>query len=494
MSTESITVKSIGPRRETLVIPIQPGGTVIRGYCGTGKSYTLQAIRVALGGDGKLKPTRGAKTGEVECCGVRLSVGQSRVTRTGEPDCACLEDFDIEDLIYPPRKGEDEKQRYGISALLRITGAKADPSLFYELACGKEAFDKLLTPQQATTDDLVELAGRVKRAFDAKARDAVADAEREEAKAAAMRNAGDGIDLNACDDTAKLQANLESAARMKGELDAQAQQARKAKADAEAARAQLARATGAADSIAELEAARQRTQAAENEASDEMLRLSRELDAAKTRFAAASVANEAQKRTLAAAKRTEAATAGWQAAIDAAADVYEPSADELAMVAASVEKARTAIETAAVVREAKRKVAQAKQHQEAAAEHRRAAMLASESAKGTWEVLSRCIASERFSVVDGVLMGKLPGGEVKPYYEESDGERAMIAVAEKIETTRATEPDGNRLAIVDLGQRIFQDLPASVQDALFDMAARMRGCVVTAQVDDGPLRAEVWKP
>jgi hypothetical protein len=76
----------------------------------------------------------------------------------------------------------------------------------------------------------------------------------------------------------------------------------------------------------------------------------------------------------------------------------------------------------------------------------------------------------------------------------SDGERAMVAIAEKIEKTRGTEPDSKRLAIVDIGQRIFQDIPDSVRAALFRMSAEMFACLIAGQVDDGPLRAEVYEP
>jgi hypothetical protein len=494
--SDNITVRNIGPVHQTLVIPVQPGGTVIRGGCGVGKSQTLLAISLALGGDGKVSPTRGEKKGEVDCLGVRLSVGASRTTRTGEPDCTCLEEFSLEDLIYPPRKGEDEKQRYGISALLRITGAKADPALFYELAGGKDAFDKLITPAQAKTDDLVELAGRVKRAFDARARDAVAEAEREEGKAAALRNAGDGLDLNIATDAANLQAALEVAAGTKSALDEQAKAATQAKSRAESARRSLAQANlPTPETILGAENRLSIARNARETASNDVSLLEAQLRNAKNTLALAEKEEEAAAEALGALEKTAEAGKGWNDAIADAADVWEPSPEDMTNAAAMVQQARTAIETAAIVREAKRKVEEAKQHQEAASEHRRVAMQASENAKGTWEVLSTCVNSKRFSVVDGVLLGTLPDGQTKPYYGDmSDGERAMVAIAEKIEKTRGTEPDSKRLAIVDIGQRIFQDIPDSVRAALFRMSAEMFACLIAGQVDDGPLRAEVYEP
>ena len=490
-----IQVSNVGPV-PNLVVPVQPGGTIIKGYCGKGKSIVLEAIGLGLGARdrGRVAPRSGTKRGEVDCLGVVLGINAARITRNGESTVASVEEFSVGDLIDPPLKDQEAKNRHGIKALLRLSGAEADPARFYHLAGSKEQFEKLVPPDALKSTDLVDMAAKVKRALEAHARNEEALAEREDAKAQAFRNAGDGLDMNTPCDFQVLQRRLEGASVLKGQLDEQAKAARQAKQAAEEARKQLAEMTGQTDSIAELEAAHNTAVQAEVEASNEMMNLERELQAAKTRYTSAVLTTQAQSRALEAARRAAKATEWAQKSIDAAADVYEPDDSDLAQAAEMVETARKAIETAAVVRAAKEKLAQAKAHQEAAAEHRKAAMRLRDAAKGTDDVLSQAVASTRYSVEEGVLMGRLPtNGQVpKPYFEMSDGERTMIAVAEKIERARAVEPDGERLAVVDMPQRVAQDLPPSVLNQLFREAARQNTCIITAMVDDGDLRAEVW--
>lgn len=491
--SNAITITDCGPV-PNLVIPVQPGGTIIRGYCGKGKSIVLEAIGLGLGARerGRVAPRAGTKRGEVDCLGVVLGINASRITRNGESSVASLEEFSVGDLIDPPVKDAEARNRHGIKALLRLSGGEAKPELFHHLAGGKASFEALVPPDSVKTTDLVDMAARVKRALESKAREAEGESEREEAKAAADRNAGDGLPMTACTDAAKLQRRLEEAAGMKAQLDEQARGARQAKQQAEAARVALASATGAGRSIAEYQAETDARKAEYAASRERVADLERALAVAKAESQSAFDRCAAAGDALEHARRTEAATAGWQAAIDAAADVYEPEASDLEMAARMVQEARKAIETAAVVRAAHERLARARQHQERAAESRKQAARLREAARATDDVLSAAVSSPRFAVAGDVLMGRLPTGEAKPFFDLSDGERTMIAVAEKIERARAVEPDGQRLALVDLPQRVFQDLPPSVRKSLFAMAAERNTCVVTAEVDDGDLRAEPW--
>jgi hypothetical protein len=506
----TITVENVGPV-PNLVIPVQPGGTIIKGYCGKGKSIVLEAIGLGLGARdrGRVAPRVGTKRGEVDCLGVVLGVNASRITRNGESAVASVEEFSVGDLIDPPVKDDEARNRHGIKALLRLSGAEADPERFHHLAGGKENFERLIPPDAVKSTDLVDMALKVKRSFESKARAEEAEAERDEAKAAADRNAGDGLDLKACTDSAKLQRRLEEAAGTKAQLDEQARAARDAKTKAEEARGKLAKATGdfgtamqdAEKALADADASRDAAKEAANAAGAKVAQIEAELKAAKAAQVAAedawglAGANVATaRRAVEAVKRNQDAYGEWQAAIDAAADVYEPDAADLELAAKMVQDARKALETAAVVRSAKERLAKVKAHQERAAEHRKAAVRLREAAKGTDDVLSAAVASSRYSVECGVLMGKLPDGKVKDYFSLSDGERTMIAVAEKIERARAVEPNGERLAIVDMPQRVAQDLPPSVLNRLFTEAAKMNACIVTGMVDDGDLRAEPWNP
>lgn len=494
ISEAKITVKNPGPV-DRLVIPVQPGATILRGFCGVGKSQTLKAIAIGLGSRdrGGITPRAGTKRAEIDCLGVNVSITDSRITRNGDLDGVALEEFSLADLIYPPVKDADAKNRYAIKSLLRITDKDADPAAFYDLLGGKEAFEKVVTPDAVKGVDLVDMAMRVKRAIESKARDAEAAAEREEAQAAAGRNAGDGLDLSASVDQAALQRDLEQAVSIKAKLDEQCRSAIVAQQRAAEGRKKLEAAgnppnrdvceVAAKEAAETLTAAGAAWQAAQLAAAEAKA-------AYEKAFADKARADDALKHAC----QQATAISGWHDAIEAAGKVTPPSAEEIDLADEMVSDARKRIETAAVVRAAKQRIAEAKAHQEQAAKLRMESNRLRDAARATDDVLSEAVASERFSVVGGVLMGKLPDGQVKPYLGLSDGERAMNAIAEKLDRARAVDPTWERLAIIDLEQRIAQDLPPSVQDRIFQAAYDRNCCVVTALVDDGPLRAEVWQP
>lgn len=480
-----------------LVVPVQPGGTMIRGYCGTGKSLLLQAIGLGLGSKdrGRLEPEEGAKRAEVECLGVLVSITESRVTSKGELQAGSIEaQFDIGDLIDPPLKDIDARNRHGIKALLQLTGAKADPSLFYDLAGGKEAFEKIIAPDSVKTNDLVDMAGKIKRAFDGRARLVEAEAEKEEGKAAALRNSGDGLDLTAETDAAKLQAAHVAAVQRQSALETKADSAKTAREKAAKARQSLAAATGQTITIAECKSAEQAASDAYEAAGDEVRAIKAQLLEAESRCREKLTKLVAATQAREAAERFEAATAGWQSAIEAAEGVQAPSEEELSAAKAATSAAQQAVELAGVIRAAKEKVQQAAGHQETAADLRKLGQRLRDAAKDTEGVLSAAVASTRFYVSKERLMGVLPDGTTRPYYAASDGERTMIAIAEDLDRARAIASYPEQLVVVQIPQNTWQNIPDSVRDRLFATAAEQRACIVTAMVDDGDLRCEVWQP
>jgi hypothetical protein len=388
-----------------------------------------------------------------------------------------------------------------------MSQATADPAMFYHLAGGKDAFDKIISPDAVKSADLVEMAGKIKRAFEIRARAVTAEAEREETAASSDRNAGDGLDLQAESDAVNLQRAHTAAVQRHASLQTLWDSYWEAQDAADDARSKLALATGGqAKALAEAEESLRRAEAGRDQAKEAadaarkiVERLEIELKAAKERLTSAedswglAGANVATARqSVAAVKRNQEAYAGWQAAIDRTAGMTEPSSKELNAALANVQRTQAAIEAGALVRQAHERLARAKQHQERAAELRKEVHRLREAAKDTDSVLSAAVASNRFAVQRETLMGTLPDGRQKPYYDLSDGEQTLIAVAEKIDRVRSVDQDFARLAIIDLPQRTFQDIPESVRRDLFRKAASKNCCIVTAQVSDDPeLRAEV---
>ena len=495
MSERTITIDSIGPLSKPVVITAQPGIGVLTGFCGTGKSFCLEAIGVALGNKdkGRVAPSAGKKRGTVECLGVVLNVSAGRITRTGDTEAASIEEFTLADLINPPVKDESAKNRHGIKSLLRLTKAEADPKLFYRLAGDKAAFEKVISPDDVKSADLVEMAGKVKRAFEKEANAIQKQAEREEAAAAANRDAMKGLDEKAPHDARQLQEAHTTAVQVYARIREQWDAWHAAQRAAEIARAELAKITGGKETHADYDRMTEECKQIYQNLDAEVEALQKQLDKAKH---GAELARLNWKRADDQAKafaKHQQATAGWQQTIDAAAGGSCPDAKAVQNAEIAVEDAQEAIEAGAVLRNAMQRAADAKARQEAADKLRKEAHRLDLAAKGTDAILSEAVASERFSVDCTLLMGKLPTGEVKPYYDLSAGEKCMIAVAEKIDRVCAVRTDPSQLAIVDLDQSNFQEIPDSVRDRL-DAYARERNCFVsTAMVtDDAELGYFLW--
>ena len=111
-------------------------------------------------------------------------------------------------ILYDPAAGG-----WKSALLLRLSKAKADPKAFHHLVGDKAAFDRVVGTDAQKTDDLVELAGRVKRALQSAARNRSADAETEEAAAAADRDAMNGLVDGPCDAAVLQAAHTEAVQR-----------------------------------------------------------------------------------------------------------------------------------------------------------------------------------------------------------------------------------------------------------------------------------------
>jgi hypothetical protein len=469
---------------------------VLRGRNDAGKSETLKAVSRLLGGKADVSCRDGAVRGEIEGFGARVTLGRS-VRSTGELEAIAIEgSLPVAELVDPGLKDPAAADARRIKALLYLTGATADPARFYDLLPGGKAeLERYVFPQTLTSTDLVEMAAKVKRDLEAAARSEEALAHNEDGKAAADRNAGDGLDLSAPTDIPKLQAALEQAAATKGTLDGQAREARRAKAEAEEARKALEKATGSGKSVSECSAAEAAAKADLIEARTRARDLKVQWEAARSAEGAAYDRMVAAEEQSAAVQRTANATAGWQAAIDAAADVWEPTADDLNQAAACVQQARQALETAAVVRAAKARLAKAAAHQEAAAEHRKTADRLREAGRGTDDVLSAAVDSDTLSVKAGRLITQHPErGEVF-FAERSDGTRWRIALDEAIRRIR--QLGQAETAIIPVPQRAWSECDGDARRAIHAYAVEQGVTILTAEADRdvvGELRAEEYEP
>ena len=134
----------------------------------------------------------------------------------------------VADLVDPKIVSPDAADARRIKSLVQLSGEKADPSLFYPLAGGQAAFERICRPEE--TDDLQ--IGNVGEARDQagtlRRRHARREDESQQARKAMPRPArkrAQGVDLSAESDADKLRDVLADAIRESAKLASQATEA-----------------------------------------------------------------------------------------------------------------------------------------------------------------------------------------------------------------------------------------------------------------------------
>jgi len=481
---DTITVTDVGPVK-SLSIPIQPGVTVILGPNDSGKSETQKAVSRLTGGDDAVTCRKTAASGCVEGLGAKLSVRQS-ARRSGELEAVSLSgDLDISDLADPPIKDPSAADKHRIKELLRLTGVKADFALFSYLGdlSGHVSFEA------TKTDDLVEMAAKVKKDLEAASRKEGDLADKADAKAFACKQQAEGIDTNIETDAGLLQAKLEDALYAQGEISANATAAREAADRAALAKDRLAKEASPPDvEGAKAEVERQET------FTDRLIQLEKDLAsklavAKQEREKAEQAASEARQRLKLEEAHAETVL-GWKETIAAGESIARPTPEQIEAATASVTKAREAIEKAAVARNAKEKAEEAKSLYSDVKLHRKEADRLRDAARATDDVLSAAVASDSIAVKAGRLVTQHPEyGEVF-YGERSIGTRYRLAIREAVK--RIHKIKAEKTAVIVIPQEAWEGLQPKVQREIDGYAKEMEVCVLAAKADDGELRAEAF--
>jgi hypothetical protein len=485
----TIDITDVGPISR-LSFPVPAGGGVIvfRGANGTGKSTALEAIDTALSGKGKLAVRDGAERAEVEGFGITLSM-RRKLTRSGDLEIDTLEGkLNVADLVDPGFKDPLAADARRIKALVNLSGAKPEPSLFHALLGGGAEFDLTIPPSAIDTDDLVEMAARIKRELEKQARAYEDKAERELLAAQAKRNVDSGLDPSAPSDTAVTQAALEEAVANYSRLKQEQKQADELKAKAIEAQGVLdkARAEAGGPTPAEALANESTKKVASDERLAEVKRLEGLLVTARAEAELARVELSAAINARHAAERREADLGNWQAAIDRAAELKPSDPAALESAAQAVSDARTAVETGALVRAAKARIAEADSHLAESNKHRKRAEKLRDAAAGTDGVLSASVSRVGCSlqVAAGRLVTPTDRGQ-ELYADLSDGERWRLALDIAID---AVGPTG----MLVIGQPAWEGLDGINRRAIAAHVRERGALLATAEADEGELRAEVF--
>jgi len=504
-------------------IPDEGGLVVLEGHNGSGKSQTLDAITDLTTGERNIKLKHGRSKGEVSGFGATIRLG-ARTSRKGELEVVGLTSrMDVAAIVDPGYKGRDQCNRAIVKSLVRMLGLTPEVALFYdlcatrkpgesdeELATRKRAiFDELMPAGLGDCEDLVELARKVKDAFDGAARRIKGESERVQGEADALLATGSDLDLEAPHAADALQAALEQAIAADGGVrervgtfaeiaqaaaDARAKVGEGGGPDADAmneAHEGLSSAAKVSDEAGELVTSLvdevTRAQAALEQASSAHARAQAHKAAANDRFHAA------EQRLM----DLEAIENGWEAAqkaIAVLADAKPPTGDEVGQAAAAVAQARKDNDRGTLVRNALEKRAHGKQRRRDAATLRGREDELREAGRSTDAILSRLINEagvEGFSVVDGEVLAVPPGeSQPRPYLDLSDGQRTRIACDATIPVALRDVP-ADELAVIVLGQRVYQDLDPTNRRALVEHVKGRRVLLFSALPTDGPMRAVV---
>jgi hypothetical protein len=486
-----ITAKNVGPIPEGTFKVEGYGVTVFSAPNGSGKSILLDGIQKAAAGGGRVPLRDGAKRGLLDVGGAIITLG-STVRHTGEFQFANLEGkFDLATLVDPKLKSAEACDKQRIKALVSLMNVEADPKLFTDHEAFSD-FAQVVSEEATKTDDVVEMARRVKSDYDKQALQAERDADREEGHAKGLAEAAEGLDLDGPCDAAELQQAYDRARDAHARAVKAVEDFETAERNAEDAEAKLTSLQAGYQGLT-VDAAQELAVQADTKVNDAELSLKllrEELVRLESKITLASVELDNLRRVRVSAQKDveranehQRALVSLRQTIDAFAASPEAPRNADATDEA-LQQAKAAQQQGVLIREAKEKLAQSKQHKQQAQAARDRAVRLREAAGAVDEVLSGAIQCPRLRVesVDGVarLVTDHPvRGKGVPYHELSEGERWRIAI------DLGADQVGENGVLV-LPQEAFESLDAFVRPEIHAHAIERKVYVLTAEATRDP--------
>ncbi len=503
MSTPGkIEVENVGPV-VALSIPLPTGGgiTVLRGRNDCGKTYSLDAVAHMAGGAQKLEQRDGQPgRGEVRMGDVTIRIGKS--TRTiGEADVLSVEGrLAIADLVEPPIKDPVAADRARTKALCRLTGAKAEPTAFFDALGGRDVFAAIVTSEAASQQDLVEMQRMIKRDCDTAARKAEDDAKKAEGEVQAAAAAIEGLDLSGPCDSMVLQRDLEdkltTATVLRNKSAAAVESAQHVLEATQAAEQAMVDYKGlpipeAADARQQAETALVETNR-QKQMSENALALSRNaLASAKELTQKALGARDLAEEKLKAAELHAETIAKWQATIDAG-NVLGPSEQQIVDADLASQAARQAVEQGTRIRDGRQTAIRGEAAKKAATSARLQADKLRQAGKDSEKVLGEIVSADGLTLHDGRWCTEQQGRGRVFFSDRSRGTRASMAIRLVAKKLREL---GDGLALVPYKQELWEGMDKDNRDKLLATCLAEKINVVTGECDHdatGELRAEVF--
>ncbi len=181
----AITLDNVGPIEHFEFSGSKPGITVFSGPNGVGKTIFQKAVQAAAAGSGKVPLRDNTSRGEVNAFGATITIG-GNCRHTGSFEVLSLNGrFNLAELVDPRIDTPALADAARIKALVSLTGVKADVNLFRNREAFADTFEAVVNPDSFSTDDLVEMAKKIKADYDKAARNSEQSADRENSLASA---------------------------------------------------------------------------------------------------------------------------------------------------------------------------------------------------------------------------------------------------------------------------------------------------------------------
>lgn len=498
MSIAEISIDHVGPIEHlSIPVPEEGGVIVLHGGSGVGKTHGINAVRALHDTNARkaLRPSDGMPAGRIEGLGVTVRLGRSN-TAKGELLCESLDSgVDPSLLVDPGLKDPLAADSRRLATLVRLAGIKIDAAEWTE-AIGDIPE---VTIGDLVEDDPVVSADKIRRRLHEVAllKEKIADSMGGESATLTRSIADVRLDVP-CDEVA-LASQLDEATSRLASLRQQKESAEAARLARQEALQRLKEAeANALDTVAIKEsvdkAELDRRQAIENAQAKQsavtaleaklteekrlLLQMIHEAEKAEAKF------NDRHDRLVVAIKQHEQ-IAQMRQSIDQVLPA-PPADEEIEQAALAKTEALSLVQRGEVVRRAKATRAKANQLSLEASETAELAAKLRTLARSTDGVLEQALVDAGFDTIkvyEGRLCVETDRG-LEPVSELSTGERWELA----LDLAARGLPKG---AILSVQQEGWQALDQDLRRKVAAMAKQRGLVIVTAEVNNGELRAEL---
>jgi hypothetical protein len=406
----TIKAQNLGPISELNLTLDAPGVTVLSAPNGSGKSILVDSVEQMTQGKSKLPLKRGEERGFLEAIGVRAAINPKATRTAGAFSVPTLDvKHSPSDVVDPGVSEAVAADKRRIRSLIAMSGIEPNAALFPQ--CSEEfvpdEFDHIVTVESRSAADIVDMANKIARDYQAEARGWEKMADLDETRGQSLRERLGSINLMAECDPDVLQERFITAQTNYSTLTSTKMQAGKYAEAAEKARAELQR-WDERDLPTVAEATEAVSKAVENidSLSESRRQLGEKIEALKLEFEdlgkQIKVAT-AEMKTIEQTKQLAENHAERRAAcLKAIADCENfpcPTPDEIEDAKEIVGNAREAMEYGAKVREAKTEATQVKNFLDSAAARRSRAEHYRQAAAATDSVLCQLLQTDIFRVI-----------------------------------------------------------------------------------------------